>query len=90
MIRFMYGTGMQVMECVRLRSLDLDFDYRHIVVRAGTGKKDGSVPMPETLIDQLEKQILRVKHQHANDLDTGFGSVVRLSERAIGHPPSFR
>jgi site-specific recombinase XerD len=40
MIRLMYGTGMRVMECVRLRILDLDFAYRSLTVRAGKGNKD--------------------------------------------------
>jgi site-specific recombinase XerD len=44
-LHLMYGTGMRVMECVRLRILDLDFEYRHIVARAGKGKKDRTVLM---------------------------------------------
>ncbi len=74
-IHLMYGTGMRVMECVRLRLLDLDFDYRRIIVRAGKGMKDRSVPMPETLVDALKSQIEQVKKQHERDLAAGFGSV---------------
>ncbi len=74
-IHLMYGTGMRVMECVRLRLLDLDFDYRHIVVRAGKGMKDRTVPMPEVLVDPLQSQIKQVKQQHELDLSAGFGSV---------------
>ena len=47
MLTLMYGTGMRVMECVRLRVLDIDFAYRQITVRAGKGNKDRIVPMPE-------------------------------------------
>jgi integron integrase len=71
----MYGTGMRVMECVRLRVLDLDFDYRNSVIRAGKGKKDRTVPMPDLLIKPLQAQIEHVKEQHDNDLKGGFGSV---------------
>ncbi|MES9938058.1 MAG: tyrosine-type recombinase/integrase [Sedimenticola sp.] len=75
MIRLMYGTGMRIMECVRLRILDLDFDYRHIAIREGKGKKDRVVPMPETLIDDLQKQIRFVTQLHEKDMEAGFGSV---------------
>ncbi|WP_316368941.1 integron integrase [Candidatus Thiodiazotropha sp. CDECU1] len=74
-LHLMYGTGMRVMECVRLRVLDLDFEYRTIVVRAGKGKKDRTLPMPDVLIAPLQAQIERVKEQHDNDLAGGFGSV---------------
>jgi integron integrase len=74
-INLMYGTGMRVMECVRLRLLDLDFDYRRIIVRASKGMKDRSVPMPDVLIEPLKTQIELVKHQHDQDLEAGFGSV---------------
>ncbi len=75
MVRLMYGTGMRVMECVRVRILDLDFAYRQIVVRAGKGKKDRVVPMPGVIIDALHHQIERVRVQHERDLVAGFGSV---------------
>ncbi|WP_260294139.1 integron integrase [Sedimenticola hydrogenitrophicus] len=75
MVRLMYGTGMRVMECARLRILDLDFDYRQITVRAGKGKKDRVVPMPDALSDKLQRQIAWVTDQHAGDLKAGFGSV---------------
>ncbi|MEJ2692898.1 MAG: integron integrase [Candidatus Thiodiazotropha sp.] len=71
----MYGTGMRVMESVRLRLLDLDFDYRRIIVRAGKGMKDRSVPMPERLVVPLQAQIEQVTRQHERDLASGFGSV---------------
>jgi integron integrase len=74
-VHLMYGTGMRVMECVRLRLLDLDFDYRRILVRASKGMKDRSVPMPDVLVEVLKSQIAQVKQQHELDLAAGFGSV---------------
>ncbi len=74
-LNLMYGTGMRVMECVRLRLLDLDFDYRRIIVRAGKGMKDRCVPMPEMLVVPLKTQIEQVMHQHEQDLAAGFGSI---------------
>jgi integron integrase len=74
-IHLMYGTGMRVIEVVRLRLLDLDFDYRRIIVRASKGMKDRSVPMPEVLVDALQTQIEAVKTLHEKDISAGFGSV---------------
>jgi len=75
MIRLMYGTGMRVMECVRLRILDIDFDYHQIMVRDGKGKKDRSVPLPRLLEAALRKQIEWVATLHERDLRAGLGSV---------------
>jgi len=67
MVRLLYGTGMHVMECVRLGILDLDFDYRQIMVRASKGKKERAVPMPEKLLGDLQRQRLFVRQLHARD-----------------------
>lgn len=75
MIRLMYGTGMRVMECVRMRLLDLDFSYKQLTVRAGKGKKDRVVPMPESLLEALHQQVNSVQLQHQKDLQAGYGNV---------------
>lgn len=75
MVRLMYGTGIRVMECARLRILDLDFEYRQITVRAGKGKKDRVVPMPDALTGKLKRQIAWVSRKHKGDIEAGFGSV---------------
>ena len=75
MIRLMYGTGMRVSECVGLRILDLDFDYRQIIIRASKGNKDRAVPMPTKLSQELRKQVNLVRATHEKDLEAGFGSV---------------
>jgi integron integrase len=76
MAALMYGTGMRVMECVRLRVLDMDFDYRQITIRAGKGGKDRVVPLPERLIPDL-KRILEETHSlHESDIAEGFGEVL--------------
>lgn len=74
------------MECVRLRVLDLDFDYRHILVRAGKGKKDRSVPMPESLLPTLKKQISFVEQLHKKDLKAGLGAVFLPDALARKYP----
>ena len=90
MIHLMYGTGMRVMECVRLRIMDLDFDYRNIVVRMGKGAKDRSVPMPDKLRSQLKEQVKQVAAQHTQDLEAGFGSVFLPDALARKYPNADR
>ena len=75
MARLMYGTGMRLMECVRLRVADLDFGNRSIVVRNGKGGKDRMVPLPERLREPLEAHLARVKALHERDLAAGAGAV---------------
>lgn len=75
MASLLYGTGMRLMECVRLRVKDLDFEYRQIVVRDGKGQKDRVVPMPERLVDGLQGHLVKVRGLHQEDLARGAGSV---------------
>ena len=71
----LYGTGMRLMECIRLRVQDVDFDRREICVRNGKGAKDRRVPLPQRLRERLQEQVQRVRIQHAQDLAIGAGAV---------------
>ena len=73
--KLMYGSGMRLMECVRLRVQDIDFSYNHIFVRNGKGAKDRVVPLPQTAVKKLTQQIDRVKELHDIDLNVGLGEV---------------
>ena len=75
MVGLLYGCGMRLMECVRLRVLDVDFDYQQILVRQAKGAKDRVVPIPKKLLEPLKAQIARVETLHKTDLDEGYGSV---------------
>lgn len=75
MVELLYGTGMRVLECCRLRVKDLDFDRRQIAVREGKGDKDRMVPLPGSLADRLRSQMHRVARLHRQDLDAGLGRV---------------
>ena len=86
MAKLMYGTGLRVTECVRLRILDLDFAYKQIIVRDAKGKKDRGVPIPDRLASYLQEQILKVKSQHDDDLKAGFGSVFMPNALARKYP----
>jgi len=75
MASLMYGTGMRLMECVRLRVQDLDFGYAQITVRQGKGGKDRVVPLPTRLTDALREHLGRVRELHEADLRAGCGEV---------------
>lgn len=60
----MYGAGLRVGECVRLRVKDIDFDRREIIVRGGKGDRDRRVPLPVIATVLLQKQIVRVRAGH--------------------------
>lgn len=73
--RLMYGTGMRLLEALRLRVKDVDFARRQVIVRAGKGDKDRYTMMPEALIEPLQAHLLKVAALHKADLANGFGSV---------------
>ena len=71
----MYGAGLRVMECVRLRVKDIHFDYAQIIVRSGKGNKDRATLLPESSIASLRAQIEKVRLIHDKDVESGFGEV---------------
>lgn len=75
MASLLYGAGLRLMECLRLRIKDLDFSYRQIVVRDGKGQKDRVTPLPEILLAPLQRHLEKVKALHEQDLKGGFGEV---------------
>ncbi len=75
MAALLYGTGMRLMDGIRLRVKDIDFAYHQIVVRDGKGQKDRVVPLPQRLIEPLQKHLETVKRVHEADLDQGYGAV---------------
>jgi integrase len=71
----LYGSGMRLMECLRLRVKDLDFEYRQITVRDGKGKKDRLTILPDSLAELLQLQLQKTKVLHEQDLAMGYGTV---------------
>jgi integron integrase len=71
----LYGTGMRLLECLRLRVKDIDFARNAIVVRDGKGGKDRHTVLPRRLIDPLRREVERVRLLHQQDLAAGFGAV---------------
>jgi integron integrase len=75
MAGLLYGSGLRLMECVRLRVKDIDFAQHQIIVRDGKGGKDRATLLPASLIEPLQKHLQRVKLLHQHDLDSGNGAV---------------
>ncbi len=75
MARLVYGSGLRLMECVRLRVQDLDFDQRQVLVRSGKGDKDRATLLPQALVEPLQRHLDRVKKTHQADLSAGLGEV---------------
>lgn len=84
--RLLYGSGLRLMEALRLRVQDLDFGHRQITVRSGKGDKDRHTLMPETLIPELQEQLKAVRQVHSADLSAGWGRVVLPHALARKYP----
>ena len=74
-LRLLYGTGMRVLEALRLRVKDLDFGRGEIVIREGKGIRDRVTMLPAVLADDLRRQLERAQRLHQIDLDEGYGAV---------------
>ena len=75
MSQLLYGSGLRLMECARLRVKDVDFEYKIITVRDGKGEKDRVTPLPDSIIPDLQRQIERVRLLHQEDLSENAGEV---------------
>src|SRR5689334_15516887 len=75
MASLLYGAGLRLMECLRLRVKDLDFGYKQIIVRDGKGAKDRVTLLPDSLIAPLQRHLAKVRGQHEQDLKQGYGRV---------------
>ncbi|BBA34416.1 integron integrase [Methylocaldum marinum] len=75
MASLLYGSGLRLMECVRLRVKDVDFAMRQIVVRDGKGAKDRVTMLPDSPVEPLKHYLEKVKAVHEKDLHEGFGEV---------------
>ncbi len=75
MAQLMYGCGLRLMECIRLRIKDIDFDNNLLMVRSGKGEEDRALMIPEKIKEELTKHIASVKEIHDQDLKMGYGEV---------------
>ena len=85
-VRLLYGTGMRLLECLRLRVKDVEFTRNEIVVRDGKGGKDRVTMLPASIVERLQAHLAMVKAQHDADLRLGRGEVWLPDALAVKYP----
>jgi integron integrase len=90
MAKLLYGSGLRLLECIRLRVQDMDFGQGLIFVRGCKGGKDRTTILPKNLQDKLERQVQAVKSLHHKDLEEGFGEVYIPEALARKYPNAGR
>jgi integron integrase len=75
MAQLLYGSGLRLLECLRLRVKDVDLHYLHITVRDPKGGRERKTMLPVSLAASLRQHLEKVKRQHEQDVAQGFGSV---------------
>ncbi len=75
MASLLYGAGLRLTECLKLRVKDVDFEYRQILVRDGKGAKDRVTMLPQSLVEPLKKQLVVARALHDADVAAGHGDV---------------
>ena len=85
-----YGSGLRLLECLRLRVKDVDFHYKQLMVRDAKGQKDRVTMLPNSLIDSLRTHLARVRQLHEIDLREGFGRVSLPHALAAKYPNADR
>ena len=86
----LYGSGMRLMECLRLRIKDVDFALNQLVVRECKGDKDRRTVFPDAVKAEVREHIERVRVLHARDLAEGFGDVFLPKALAVKYPGAGR
>lgn len=88
--RLMYGTGMRLLEGLRLRVQDLDFERAELLIREGKGGKDRVTMLPQSLLKPLQEHLKQVKQAHEQDLLKGYGEVWLSESVARKYPNAGR
>jgi integron integrase len=90
MASLLYGSGLRLMECIRLRVKDIDFAQSQVIVREGKGNNDRVTILPEALANPLGRHLERVKALHEIDIREGFGRVYLPFALARKYPEANR
>jgi len=73
-VKLLYGGGLRLFECLKLRVQDLNFEMKVLTVHHGKGRKDRTVPLPQVLVPELIAQMETVKRVHREDLAAGYAA----------------
>lgn len=74
-VKLLYGCGLRLFECLKLRVNNFNFDEGILTIQDGKGKKSRTVPLPQTLMPELQAQLDRIKTLHEEDLTAGYAGV---------------
>jgi len=85
-VRLLYGAGLRLAECVRVRVQDIDFIQGTIMIRAGKGDKDRTTVLPTNMVKELKSHLKRVKSQFERDLEDGYADVYLPNALARKYP----
>ena len=77
-VKLLYGCGLRLFECLNLRIQNFNFDAGILTVHDGKGKKDRTVPLPQTILPELMDHLDRVKDLHQSDLDSGYAGAFMI------------
>lgn len=86
MAKLLYGSGLRLSECLRLRVKDIDFANHQIIVRDGKGEKDRATVLPESLVPELKVHLEDVKALHEKDLHEGYGEAALPYALGVKYP----
>ncbi|MCX5930404.1 MAG: phage integrase N-terminal SAM-like domain-containing protein, partial [Cyanobacteria bacterium] len=89
-VGLLYGSGLRLMEALRLRVKELDFERRELTVRDGKGGKDRRTLLPQSLVAGLQEHLLKVRRLHQADLAAGWGRVMMPYALARKYPNAER
>jgi integron integrase len=89
-VRLLYGSGLQLMEALRLRVKNLDFQRWELTARDGKGGKDRLTLLPQSMLAGLQEHLLMVRHLHQNDLTAGWGRMLMPYALARKYPNANR
>lgn len=84
--RLLYGTGLRLLEGLRIRVKDVEFERHELIVRDGKGGKDRVTVLPIILVPELQRHMLKVRELHEKDLSLGYGDVYLPDALAVKYP----
>lgn len=90
MAHLLYGSGLRLLECLRLRIKDIDFGYRQITVREGKGMRERITILPDRLLPPLRAHLARIRELHRQDLARGAGAVHLTHALHLKYPNAAR
>jgi integron integrase len=90
MTKLLYGSGLRLMECMRLRVKDIDFENRQIIVRDGKGENDRATVLPESVVTELKLHLETVRLLHEKDVREGYGETQLPYALSVKYPNASR